>query len=202
MYRDFSLCREITLLYKQGYHCTDRWGRAHLTCGFSHCILAFFNNATFFSELANLKSMTFLQKHLNIFNITYTVNCFFLGLYTDTDLSPMALLYAVHIIMNHLLRSYISPCSPFRPNQDLTGHWGVLLLGKKPCSSIQDSPGKKKMKQFLKYKRQALITLWSENTWNRFFSCTKKARFLGIKTSQLVLGNLTPLKYWMMLCTS
>lgn len=96
MYRDFSLCREISLLYKQGYHCTDRWGRAHLTCGFSHCTVAFFNNVTFFSELASLKSMTFLQKHLNIFNITYTVNCFLLGLYTDTDLSPMALLCSTY----------------------------------------------------------------------------------------------------------
>lgn len=35
MYRDFSLCREMSLLFKQGYHCTDRWGRAPLTYGFS-----------------------------------------------------------------------------------------------------------------------------------------------------------------------
>lgn len=34
MHIDFSLCREISLLFKQGYHCADRGVRVPLTCGF------------------------------------------------------------------------------------------------------------------------------------------------------------------------
>lgn len=47
MYRDFSLCREISLFFKKGYHCAERRGRAPFTCGFSLCTFAFFNNVTF-----------------------------------------------------------------------------------------------------------------------------------------------------------
>lgn len=55
-------------------------------------------------------------------------------------------------------------------------------LEKKPPSSIWDSPGKKKIKQFPKYKRQALanIVIWNYVKQIPFLR-KKKARFLEIK---------------------
>ena len=147
----------------------------------------------------------FLHKHLNILNIICTVSCFYYLACIQIQIYPhwhCSLQYITsHIIywgnkfhhVPHLDQNRTCPCRTL----------GYVLLGKRPYSSIQNAPGQKK-KQPSKYKRQTFINIviWKYVKQVLFLHKEKKARFLAIKTGQVVLVNPALLNYLVLLCTS
>lgn len=131
--------------------------------------------------------MNFLHKHLKIFNITYTVSSFLLGLYKYRFISSSTILCSTY--HNESFDKVINfTLFPIQTKPESFWTLGYVLTGKKSSFTL-DSPEKKKMKKIPKYKGQALINIVSWNYVQQVLFLHKNC-WIGIKTNKVTFQVL------------